>query len=154
MFKHILLAIDGSPGSRKAADHAARLLASPEAQLTVLVVIEPSAPFAIPPFDGFVTTNQNPSPEEVTAAQALIAAIKGEIGAARVHTRVEFGAPAELICQVADELRVDLIVVGARGLNPAARWLGQRSRGPSREPAGDGGAVGGPDGWPYHPQHC
>lgn len=123
MLNHILLAIDGSPGSRKAADHAKMLLVSPEAQLTILVAIEPPSAVAIPPFDGFVTTSQHPSPDEVIAAQALIEAIKVEMGEARVHTRVEFGPAAETICRVADELGVDLIVIGARGMNPAARWL-------------------------------
>jgi nucleotide-binding universal stress UspA family protein len=87
------------------------------------VAIEASAPVAIPPFDGFMTTQQHPSPEEVVAAQAMIDAIKAEMGSARVHARVEMGSAADAICRVADELAVDLIVIGARGMNPATRWL-------------------------------
>ncbi len=123
MLDHILLAIDGSPGSRKAADHAKLLLTAPNVQLTILVAIDPPIALAIPPFDGFVTTSQHPSPEHVAAAQTLIESIKAEMGEARVHTRVEFGAPAETICRVADEVGADLIVIGARGANQATRWL-------------------------------
>lgn len=123
MLHHILLAIDGSSGSRKAADHAKMLLTAPDAQLTIVVAIEPPTAFAVPPFDGFVTSTLHPAPEELVAAQALIEAMKEEIGRDRVHTRVEVGPAAETICRVADEVGADLIVLGARGMNPAARWL-------------------------------
>ncbi len=123
MLHHVLLAIDGSPCSRKAADHAKLLLAAPGVQLTILVAIEPQSALPIQLFDGFVTTAQHPSPDELIAAQSLIDAVKAELGAVRVQSRVEFGPAAETICKVADEVGADLIVLGARGLNPAVRWL-------------------------------
>lgn len=123
MLRHILVAVDGSATSRRAVQHARQLLANPESELTLLVAIEPAGVLPIPPFDGFVTTAQSPSPDEVAAAQAMIGEVRAEFGDARVHTRVEFGPPADTICKLADELGVDLIVVGARGMNPAERLL-------------------------------
>lgn len=118
MLRHILLAVDGSAASRRAAQHVRSLLADPECQVTLLVAIEPPSVLPIAPFDGFLTTAQSPSPEEVATAQEMVASIQ-----ARVHTRVAFGPAADTICTVADELPADLIVVGARGMNPAERLL-------------------------------
>ncbi len=123
MLRHILLAVDGSAASRRAAQHVRSLLADPECQVTLLVAIEPPSVLPIAPFDGFLTTAQSPSPEEVATAQEMIASIRSEFGEARVHTRVAFGPAADTICKVADELPADLIVVGARGMNPAERLL-------------------------------
>lgn len=122
MLDHILLAVDGSDGSRRAVAFAHKLL-GPATRITVLVAIEPPSAVLFGPFDAYIPSAQHPSPERVAAAHALIDALAAELGRDRVHARVELGAPGDVICHVADELAVDLIVIGARGLNPAARWL-------------------------------
>lgn len=123
MLRHILLAVDGSPGSSRAADFARQLMADPQVQLTALVVIEPASVVPFSPLESYAMTAPHPSPERLAAAQTLTAGIARDLGAERVHTRVEMGHPVEVICRVGDELGVDLIVVGARGLNPVATWL-------------------------------
>lgn len=123
MLRHILIAVDGSEGAGRAVAFAARLLDHPSTELTLLVAVEPQVLVPMVPFDGFATTAQHPPPDQVRAAEALMTATAAQFGAHRVHSRVETGSPADVICRVADELDVDLIVVGARNLNPAARWL-------------------------------
>ena len=123
MLQRVLLAIDGSPGSKKAADHARKLLDSPDTELVILVAVEPPMAAALAPFESFAITPPHPSPERMAEAQKLIDALEAELGHARVHARVEFGPAADVICKVADDVSADVIVMGARGMNPAARWL-------------------------------
>lgn len=123
MLKRVLLAIDGSPGSKKAADHARHLLDSPDTELTILVAVEPPTATPIAPFESFAMTPAHPSPERMAEAQKLIDALEAELGYARVHARVEIGPAADVICAVAESIDADVIVMGARGLNPAVKWL-------------------------------
>lgn len=123
MLRHILLAVDGSPGGRRAADFARQLMDAPGVRLTALVVFEPPQVVPFSPLESYALTASHPSPERLAAAQALTDEITRDLGKDRVHTRMEVGHPADVICQVADQLDVDLIVVGARGLNPIVTWL-------------------------------
>lgn len=123
MIQHVLVALDGSAGSHRAADFARRLL-GPEGQLTVVVAVEPptAAPI-VAPFESVAITRSHPSPEQLAAAERVIAELRSGLGAGRVHTRVEVGHPADTICRLADEVGAELIVVGARGLGAAERLL-------------------------------
>lgn len=123
MFRNVLVAVDGSAGSRKAAAFARQLMTDPATKLTALLAIEPESAVLIGPFDTYVPRAQNPTPEGVAAAHALIDDLRAVLGAERVEVRVEVGRPAELICKIGDEIQADVIVVGARGLDPAERWL-------------------------------
>lgn len=123
MFRNVLVAVDGSAGSRKAITFARQLLGDPATKLTALLAIEPETAVLIGPFDTFVPRSQHPTPEGVAAAHALIDELRRDLGADRLEVRVEVGPPAEIICKVGEELAVDVIVVGARGLDPAERWL-------------------------------
>ncbi|HNH49747.1 MAG TPA: universal stress protein, partial [Myxococcota bacterium] len=41
----------------------------------------------------------------------------------QVDARVELGEPTEVITKLAEDLQVDLVVLGARGLTPSERFL-------------------------------
>jgi nucleotide-binding universal stress UspA family protein len=120
MVHHILVAIDGSEGSRRAALYARDLAKQTNAHITLLVAIQPATAVTIPPFDAVSITPAQPDPEHITAARALIDGMEQELGLATVGSQAAFGPAADTICAEARRLGADLIVVGARGLSSAA----------------------------------
>ncbi|MEB3309038.1 MAG: universal stress protein [Snowella sp.] len=114
MFKTILFPIDQSREAREAAQMVANLVKTYNSRLFLLSVVEKASPDATPapeqPSSPVMT-----SPEEVEkllqAAQALFA--QQGINADMVERE---GMPSFTICDVADEIGADLIVMGCRGL--------------------------------------
>ena len=123
MLKHVLVAVDGSEGSHAAVRFVMGLVANAQTVVTALTVIEPPAVVPIFPLEGFVTTTPHPSAEQVSHIKAFLAELGRDLAPGRMHVRAEVGHPVDTVLAVAKELNVDLIVVGARGLNPAQRFL-------------------------------
>lgn len=130
MLTHILVAIDGSDGSRRAAYYARDLAAQTSARLTLLIAIEPPTAVTIPPFDAVSFTSSHPSPEHIAAAQTIMDEVAASLP--DVHTRAVIGHPVPTIC--AEGEGADLIVLGARGVSAAERmFLGSVSERVVRE---------------------
>jgi len=111
MFKTILFPIDHSREAREAAQMVANLVKTYSSRLFLLSVVEKVSPEdPTPPHHPVMA-----SPEEVEkllqAAQALFA--QQGIEADMVERE---GKPSFTICDVADEIGADLIVMGCRGL--------------------------------------
>lgn len=123
MFKHVLVAVDGSPGAEKAAEFARKIAIDTGALLTALVVIEPPSTFVFGPLDLVAPMSGFPSSDALGRAQTLLDALKKGMPDREMNSRVEIGAPADKIVTVAKELDVDLIVIGARGLGAVDRFL-------------------------------
>ncbi|TAF06239.1 MAG: universal stress protein [Nostocales cyanobacterium] len=108
MFKTVLFPIDQSREAREAADLVTKVVQQFTSRLVLLSVVEEPAPEA-PAGDPMV------SPEAVAKllenAQALFS---GQGITAEVIERQ--GKPAFTICDVADEIGADLIIMGFRGL--------------------------------------
>lgn len=108
MFKTVLFPIDQSREAREAADVVTNVVQKYGSRLVLLSVVEESSPD---------TPNADPmvSPEAVAKllrdAQALFLqqGIPSEI-------LEKQGKPAFTICDVADEIGADLIIMGCRGL--------------------------------------
>lgn len=123
MIGHILVAVDGSEGSRKAARFAHDLAAQTSAKLTMLLVLEPPSVVPVHPVSAFAFVGKQPSREEIDAAMEFLHLVSADLPQAKVERRVEIGAAADTIMEQARALDADLIVVGARGLGPGRRWL-------------------------------
>lgn len=123
MITTILVAVDDSEGSRRAATFARDLALQTGAHLTLLLAIELPTVVPFGALDSYLIAPQHPSPEHVARAREVTAELVATLPASQVNTRVETGAAAEVICRVAEEMNVSLVVVGARGLGPAGRWL-------------------------------
>lgn len=127
MFSHILLAADGSECGQKAALHAARLSEQFNAKLSVVHVFTP--PLAASPLaTGELATGVDPtiidqwaSASHQTVEEKIAALYKPADVAYAFHR--EFGDPSEAILRVAESEKVDLIVLGSRGLSGIKEFL-------------------------------
>ena len=124
MPKIILVGVDGSDSSRKAATVAAQLASSTGAALHVLTAVDPRShgSQAEPgrPFDD----TRSLTPGE--AAEAIAAEVAGSLGTVVPHVESSpiQGKPAEALVEEAKRLGADLIVVGNRRVQGIGRILG------------------------------
>jgi nucleotide-binding universal stress UspA family protein len=112
---NVLLAYDGSEPSRRALDRVGTFM--PNASVAVVSVAEPV--YRNPTLPKFADDAEEERQQSALAeAKALLAENGIEArGAAPV------GDPAAEIVRVADESGADLVVLGARGLNPLERLV-------------------------------
>lgn len=129
---HILLGTDGSSHAIAAGSRALELLA-PADTLTLLAV----APTPAIAFQGFESgfAGGMASTKEVEAAlksselearaalAATVAALETAPPSGTIHQLVESGEPGALLCQLAIDLKVDVIIVGSRGHGVLKRAL-------------------------------
>jgi nucleotide-binding universal stress UspA family protein len=107
MFKTILFPVDQSRESVQAAETVAGVVKAHGSKLILLSVVEPPEEEA----DGDVMTSPEAIAELLQNAKTLF--LNQGIGAEAIERE---GKPAFTICDVADEMGVDLIVMGCRGL--------------------------------------
>lgn len=122
MVQRILLAVDGSEGSRKAARFAADLASATRAKLFLLTVLERPTVVPFGPLESYAIGTHE-SQAQVEAARAMMDEIAAGLPPGEVEKIVEFGVPAEVIAQQAEKLDVDLVVVGSHGHTAAGRFL-------------------------------
>jgi nucleotide-binding universal stress UspA family protein len=119
MFTNILLGVDGSPHSLKAAKASGELARSLNADLRIVVVFEP-----IPTYLNESSMEQAISSRMESADYVLQEAIKavGEIPGQLKTERLE-GPVAEAILAAVNTHNNDLIIMGSRGLGKLAGLL-------------------------------
>jgi nucleotide-binding universal stress UspA family protein len=123
MVNHILVGVDGSKESLEAARFAQGLAEQTGATVTYLFAIEPPQVIPVGPLSGYVTTSAPRSEDDLDKARAFLDSLVADRPAIKASTRVELGEPSEAICEVANRLGVDLVVVGARGHGAGRRLL-------------------------------
>lgn len=108
MFKTVLFPIDQSRESRQAADTVAELVKFHKSRLIILSVVETPEPGEAPSVD-------MASPEAIAE---LLQTAKNLFSDQGIHTELieREGKPAFTICDVADDIEADLIIMGCRGL--------------------------------------
>lgn len=106
MFETVLFPIDQSRESREAAEMVAQVVKTHRSRLIVLSVVEPPEP------------NRAPEMASADAVAKLLDTAKALFAdqGIEAETIEREGKPAFTICDVADELAADLIVMGCRGL--------------------------------------
>ncbi|MBF2001116.1 MAG: universal stress protein [Synechococcales cyanobacterium C42_A2020_086] len=110
MFKTVLFPIDQSRESREAADTVANVVKTYQSRLVILSVVES-------PEDGAAEAprRNTPSPEAIAELLEEAKALFSEQGI-EADVLERQGKPAFTICDVADEIEADLIIMGCRGL--------------------------------------
>jgi nucleotide-binding universal stress UspA family protein len=112
MFKNILLAYDGSDHSQRAARIAGDLARQQtKAELWLVCAVEP-----IPPDVGVSNMDQL-IVERTKARKILLKQAREVVGKGiPIHEELLFGSPAEIIMEIAEVRKCDLIIMGTRGL--------------------------------------
>ena len=126
MFKHILLAVDGSEHALHAAKTAGDLARNMDSEiLRVVVAFEPVPPYlGEPNLQTAISARMNEAEAILKKALDAVGKIPG-----KVHTEILEGPPAEAILDVAETRKSDLIVMGSRGLGRlAGALLGSQSQ--------------------------
>jgi nucleotide-binding universal stress UspA family protein len=127
---HVLIATDGSEYSIAAARRAAELL-RPADQVTLLTVVTNVPGDDAGGFEGSVFSPEEQDrlwDEELAEAGAELARTASALNAPKIDKRIELGDVAQTIGKVADELNVDLVVVGSHGRTGLSRlFLGSVS---------------------------
>ncbi|MGV2826564.1 universal stress protein [Myxosarcina sp. GI1(2024)] len=103
MFKNIVFAIDVTREARKAVEVVADLVKIHNSKLVILSVVETTA-------EGVMSSSEQ--------VAKLLAYAKDFLGKQGIdsETLEKEGKPPFVICDVADEINADLIVMGCRGL--------------------------------------
>lgn len=117
MFKTIVLALDGSDGSRRAIPVAVELAKRDNAKLVIAHVEQ-----------DIIGKGGGPIQATEDEIQAEVRRQAKELSGEGIETSVEIrsvmlGGPAHVIKEIADEAGADLIVAGTRGHSPVAGLL-------------------------------
>jgi nucleotide-binding universal stress UspA family protein len=120
MVGNLLVAVDGSEGSRKAIDMARQIAAGRRLHATLVHVLEP--PMAAP-FEAYGLTMAEWQERQMKEGQVLLENAAHELGELDVDRVLSVGNPGDAVCDEAEKRNVDLVIVGCRGLGRAGRWL-------------------------------
>ena len=119
MIRHILFATDGSFAAERAGDYVASIAMRFHAKVTILHafmhVQVPLASYSFPNIDSYASQKD----AEVLTEKA--AERMRNLGVFEVETEVISGQPTSVILGVAETIKPDLIILGARGLST---WQG------------------------------
>ncbi len=126
MYKHILIATDGSEVARKGVDHGLSLARSIGAKVTIVMVTERWPVYAGPEWIPGPTEMADYEARQKEAATTVLADVKAAadrlgVGAETVH--VPEALPAEAIVATATERHSDLIVMASHGRRGLRRLL-------------------------------
>jgi len=109
MFKTVLFPLDQSREAREAAEVVANIVQKYESNLVLLSVVEKPNPDDPSPSPDIM------SPEMVAELLKGAQAMFNQYGI-KTETLSREGTPPFTICDVADEINADLIIMGCRGL--------------------------------------
>ena len=133
MIKKILVATDASTASSRAVEFAARMSVQHEADLLILNVIRdmqlPPELKDMPEFETFLNTREDLMRQAADRILDQAKKLARKEGARAVQTAIGCGDPATSVAGFARRRKVDLIVVGTRGLSKIhASAMGSVSR--------------------------
>ena len=120
MYENILLAVDGSDHSMRAAQHVGDLARALTSKIVRIVVAFDPIPDYLgePNMQQAIDARLKEASAILQKAQAAVGKIPGEI-----HTELIEGSPAEAIIDVAKTRGSTVIVMGSRGLSTIAEMV-------------------------------
>ncbi len=124
----IMVAIDGSASSQKALEQAIFLAQPHNTEVLVLAVVEPVLDYPLYPIGGaaFVEPNLNGGEifaEKKETARKLLTDAETLMKDLPYETRLCFGDARHLICDIAEMEKVDMLIIGSRGLGALGRLV-------------------------------
>ncbi|MEN3367501.1 MAG: hypothetical protein V7606_4775 [Burkholderiales bacterium] len=125
MHRKILVAYNGTPESRHALNECIQIVPGPEAQIHLLAVITPSPIVLLGEFSAAVLpTEEEQIAEKRTMLQVLESGrnMLTEAGL-NVITHLESGEPVDVITDMVEKFKIDLVILGHTRHKPfAMRW--------------------------------
>lgn len=122
MYKHILAALDGSPRTSLVLGQAEQLARRSGAALHLVRAV--NIPLGMP-VEAWSLTGDELAARLVEAARQELTDLRATLApplSGEIFVRV--GRPAQVVCDVADAIPADLIVVGSHGFDVLDRVLG------------------------------
>ncbi len=116
-YSHILYATDLSDTSKEADTKAVELTKKFSARLSLAHIIEPIPAYGYPGFADL----ESPIIDQAKQELAKLG-LKLKVAAEDQH--IEFGSVKTQILQIAEELKIDLIIIGSHGRHGLSRLLG------------------------------
>ena len=127
LFKRILIPVDGSPYSLSAVRLGGKLAAVHNSHIWLLHVIDDEVMAQLRRLKSVRNADLESSMEStlVEEARGLVANMKGELKGMGIEAAafIEKGTPHEIILNLAEELDIDLIVMGKLGRRGVKRIL-------------------------------
>lgn len=122
MYTQILAALDGSPRTDLVFRHAAALAATHGAALHVCRAV--NIPLGMP-IEAWSLSGEDLTARLVELAHQDLVAVRASLTTplpGEIHVRL--GRPAQVVCDIADAIHADLVVVGSHGFDTLDRLLG------------------------------
>jgi nucleotide-binding universal stress UspA family protein len=118
MFRHILVAYDGSAPAEKAFNVALELARAFKGTIRVVSVVQPPKPAADVETEALIDAGRD-------HFEALLAQLskRGVDAGVSIETEILFGHPAEHVLAQVEQHNIDHIVVGHKGKGLLRRWL-------------------------------
>ncbi|MFY0762401.1 universal stress protein [Metabacillus dongyingensis] len=132
IYKRILVAIDGSEGSKQALEHGSELAKNYGAELTLIHVKNETR---LPLYGGVYPVSaagtqiiqeeaERAEEVEISNGEAILRKAKEAVSPdIKVNTVLLDGDPAASICGYTEKNNIDLIVMGSRGLSGIKKWV-------------------------------
>jgi len=122
-FHHILCAVDFSPCSRRALDHAVHLARELEAELILLHIYQlPTFQYPEGMMPNTVEVMQEVEKRSQAALERWRVVAERELGRP-VRALIEIGTPGRRVAEMAEKLGADVIVLGTHGRTGIKRLL-------------------------------
>lgn len=117
-YQHILFAADLTDDCHSLAKQAAEFAGTMGAKLSLIHVIEPL------PAYGFMIATEVPAEHLIESASEEMNKLGSSLGTPIENVHIETGATKHVILEAANEMGIDLIIVGSHGKHGLADLLG------------------------------
>jgi nucleotide-binding universal stress UspA family protein len=127
MLAHVLIPLDGSPLAESALEYALKLV-KPDGKITLLSVIQiPEYPvYDLYPIPATIPSYDMTFDQLLPGAKTYLEKIAENLKVTtdlEVEIKIETGDPAALICDTADEIGAETIVMSTHGRSGLGRWF-------------------------------
>ena len=127
-YKHILLAVDFYENSETVTNKAEDLAKKYQAKLSIVHVVD-SLPITDAGYGTDIPFNMDLTAELMAGAKTRLVKLAERLGVPEDRLYLEMGSPKTEIIRIAEEKKVDLIVIGSHGRHGLGLLLGSTANG-------------------------
>ena len=127
-YKHILLAVDFYENSETVTNKAEDLAKKYQAKLSIVHVVD-SLPITDAGYGTDIPFNMDLTAELMAGAKTRLVKLAEKLGVPEDRLSLEMGSPKTEIIRIAEEKKVDLIVIGSHGRHGLGLLLGSTANG-------------------------